>query len=100
MNLIYFKLILNSHKILLTSTKSVQYNYFVKNVTFKADEKILQKARIRAKEENTSLNEIFNNWLEVFVKNKQNAKDYDLLMKNLNYVSSGQKFSRSELNER
>lgn len=72
----------------------------MKNVTFKADEKILQKARIRAKEENTSLNEIFNNWLEVFVKNKQNAKDYDLLMKNLNYVSSGRKFSRSELNER
>ncbi len=75
-------------------------NNNMKNITFKADEKILQKARIRAKEENISLNEVFINWLEIYAKNKQKAKDYDLLMKNLEYASAGRKFSRAEFNER
>lgn len=72
----------------------------LKNITFSADEKLIQKARERAAKEHTTLNERFRNWLKRFAMKKQSAEYYNDLMTHLEYVKTDRTYSRDELNER
>ena len=72
----------------------------LKNITLSADEKLIKKARERAMQRNTTLNESFRQWLKQFVNSSINNDDYDKLIKNLRYAKTGRKYSRSEMNER
>lgn len=72
----------------------------LKNITFSAEEMLVQKARERAMKEKKTLNEIFRDWLSRYVGQESNAKEYDRLMKKMNYVRAGRKFTREEMNER
>lgn len=72
----------------------------LKNITLSAEEKLIKKAREKAKNQETSLNAIFRSWLERYVNSDKNSKEYKNLMRSISYVEVGRKFSREEMNER
>ncbi len=72
----------------------------LKNLTLSADENLIEKARKRAGQLNTTLNAEFRKWLKKYSSEKSIADNYSLIMEHLEYVQAGQRFSRDELNER
>lgn len=72
-----------------------------KNITFAADEALIEEARAAARAENTTLNEQFRLWLEQYARKRRAAKAMqtiaDLQKK---YSTGGRKFTREEMNER
>jgi len=72
----------------------------MQNITFRADRKLIERARRLAQERSTSMNELFNEWLEELSRETGRAAGYDELMQRLQKVESGGPFSRDELNER
>jgi hypothetical protein len=71
----------------------------MKNVTFSADDQLIERARKKAAREHTTLNERFRRWLEQYVGQPRGAS-YRQLMKSLSHVQSGRRFKREDLNER
>jgi hypothetical protein len=71
-----------------------------KNITLSADEELIQRARLRALEQNTSLNVAFRRWLSRYAGPESPEADYQNLMKKLKNVDAGRKFSREEMNSR
>ena len=76
------------------------YTMFVKNITLSADEHLIELARNKAREQHTTLNAAFREWLVQFTAQQDRAKEYDELMRRLRHVKAGRHFSRDELNER
>ena len=72
----------------------------LKNITFSADEKLINKARKRAASEQTTLNEEFRRWLEKYAERPHTEAAYYQLMKHFDYVKPGRSFHREEMNER
>ena len=78
----------------------IVYTITVKNITLSADEHLIELARNKAREQHTTLNEAFREWLGQFTAQEDRAKRYKDLMQRLRYVQPGRHFSRDELNER
>lgn len=72
----------------------------LKNVTFTAPETLLEKARKRARDERTSLNVVFREWLRNYSRHQDNIDRYKALMKQLRHIRTGGPFSREQMNER
>lgn len=72
----------------------------MKNLTFSADEDLIERARAIARAQKRTLNAAFREWLEEFTASEGDAQSFDALMKNLRGVDAGRHFSRDELNER
>lgn len=74
----------------------------MKNITLSADEKLIEKARAKARSEQTTLNEQFRQWLTTYVGRQQQADAAMTTIKELQskYSTNGQHFSREEMNER
>lgn len=72
----------------------------MKNITLSADEQLIERARRRAIEEHTTLNERFRHWLEQYVKRENREDAYRNFMDRNKLVDSGGEFSREEMNER
>ncbi len=72
----------------------------VKNVTLSADEHLIDLARQTARSHHTTLNSAFREWLEQYTSQVGSAREFDLLMRRLNHVGAGRKFTRDEMNER
>ena len=72
----------------------------MKNVTFKANEELIEKARLAALARGKTLNDAFQEWLQQFVGSAGNVQEFDSLMKRLRHVNSGGRFSRDEMNKR
>lgn len=72
----------------------------MKNITFSADEKLIEKARQKAAKEKTTLNKRFREWLSHYTKQEKRGSNYEKLMKELEHINSGGKFTRDEMNER
>jgi hypothetical protein len=72
----------------------------MRNVTFSAEERLLDAARRKAARERRSLNEVFREWLSRYAERDDAAEQFDRIMNRLRYVRSGRKFTRAELNER
>ena len=70
----------------------------MKNITFSADEGLIQKARERAASDHTNLNAAFRGWLARYAR--ASSDDFEALMDSLKSVRPGKTFSREELNER
>lgn len=72
----------------------------MKNITFTADEELIEAARAQAKAENTTLNEQFRLWLASYAR-KQRMQRYEDVMAGLRgEVVVGRKLARDEVNER
>jgi hypothetical protein len=72
----------------------------VKNVTLSAEESWIERARLRAATEKTTLNAAFRQWLRTYARAGEERTQYAELMKRLNHVKTTRAFSRDERNER
>jgi len=72
----------------------------MKNITFSADEDMIERARLRAIERKTNLNLAFREWLERYAGAAPTVEEYRQLMRRLKRVDAGRKFTREELNSR
>jgi len=72
----------------------------MKNITLSADEDLIERARLIAREQRRTLNEAFREWLAQFTQSAGDAQGFDALMTRLRDVDAGRHFSREELNER
>ena len=72
-----------------------------KNITFAADEALIEEARAAAKADNTTLNEQFRLWLEQYARKRRAQRAMETIARLRKYVDpGGKKFSREEMNER
>lgn len=70
------------------------------NITFNADKSDIELAREEARSQNTTLHELFREWLKGIAGRKHRAQEYRALMDQLRHVNAGRKFTREEMNER
>jgi hypothetical protein len=76
------------------------YTILVKNITFSADEHLIDQARATAAEQGTTLNAAFREWLEQFSGRAQRVRRFDELMERTKYFRVDRKYTREEMNER
>jgi hypothetical protein len=76
------------------------YTIFVKNITFSADENLIDQARRTAAERHTTLNDMFRDWLQEVSGREKWQRDFDELMEQLKHFSVDRKYTREEMNER
>jgi hypothetical protein len=73
----------------------------MKNITLSADERLIEEARAKAREERTTLNEQFRRWLEEYVGRRERAERAMRTLEELRKtVRLRGPFTRDELNER
>lgn len=73
----------------------------MKNITFSADDELIEAAREAARADNTTLNEQFRLWLEEYTRQRR-VRQFQEMMKELKgkVSTGGRKFTRDEMNER
>jgi len=69
------------------------------NITFNADKSGIEPAREEAQSQNTTLHDLFRDWLKGLA-GRIRARKYRALMHKLRYADAGRKFTRDEMNER
>jgi len=79
----------------------------MRNVTFSADESIIERACEVARSEGKELETAFREWLDSYASRfvadevrRPTAEEIDALFRSLKHVNAGRKFSRDEMNER
>jgi hypothetical protein len=72
----------------------------MRNITFSAEDDLIDKAREIAGREQRTLNEVFCEWLASYVGREDIGQRYDELMSRLDYVRFDRKLTREEMNER
>ncbi|TGL31539.1 antitoxin [Leptospira koniambonensis] len=72
----------------------------MKNVTFRIDENLIQKARAKAIDLNKSLNELFVEWLTTFSNDNRESLDYKKYISKYSHIKIKEKYSRDQMNER
>ena len=72
----------------------------LKNITLSAPEDAIERARLHARQQHTTLNEAFREWLEHFGGGRASVDEYRQMMADMRGVRPGRKFTREEMNER
>jgi hypothetical protein len=73
----------------------------MKNITFSADERLIEEARAEARKRNTTLNEEFRRWLEGYVDRQAKARRAMETIRDLQKtIHLKGPFPRDELNAR
>jgi hypothetical protein len=73
----------------------------MKNITFSADEDLIEEARAVARSRRTTLNVAFREWLVQFTARPSSARRAEAFLRSLRHVDSGgRRFTRDEMNER
>jgi len=74
----------------------------MKNITFSADERLIEAARERARSERSTLNEQFRQWLQAYVGSEQLVATAESVINDLRtkLSTSGRRFTREEMIER
>jgi hypothetical protein len=76
------------------------YTAFVRNITFSADESVIDRARDVARSEHKTLNDAFREWLTWYASRRATRREIRSLFERLKYADAGRKFTRDEMNER
>lgn len=72
-----------------------------RNITFSADEALIDAAREAARSQNTTLNEQFRLWLEGYARQRQADLALETLQRiRSRYQMTGPELTRDEMNER
>ena len=71
----------------------------MKNITFRMNENLIQNARMKARSEKKSLNDLVSDYLTHYTGMEKNF-NYRKIIEHCRYVKAGRKFSREEMNER
>jgi len=72
----------------------------MKNVTFSADESLIEQARLVARSQHKTLNAAFREWLEQYAAQARGGAAVDGLKRRLRHVGSAGPYTRDEMNER
>jgi predicted transcriptional regulator len=72
----------------------------MRNITLSADEDLIERARLIARAQRTTLNAAFREWLAQFAASSGDEQSFDALMKRMKHVDAGKHFNRDEMNER
>lgn len=73
----------------------------IKNITFSAEDTLIEEACEVARADNTTLNEQFRLWLEDYARRRRVQKFQELMEQvRGKYSSGGRRFTREEMNER
>lgn len=73
----------------------------MKNITLSADEALIEGARRRAQAENTTLNNVFRDWLAQYAEPRRlSAEDVRRAAMAVGHFRAGSRFTRDERNER
>ena len=73
----------------------------MKNITFSADERLIELAREEARARKTTLNALFREWLAEIARREENRARAEAAMRKLSgHLSFAGKLDRDELNER
>jgi hypothetical protein len=73
----------------------------MKNITFSADERLIELARDEARNRKTTLNQLFRDWLEDLAARDERRRRADVAYGNLAaHITSIPKFTRDQMNER
>jgi hypothetical protein len=72
----------------------------VKSITFRANEHLIERARLVARSQGKTLNIVFREWLEQFADRAGNVQEFGALMKRLGHIKTCGPFSREEMNNR
>jgi hypothetical protein len=76
------------------------YPIFVRDITFSADESIIERAREVARRENKTLEAAFYDWLVLYASRNVTEAEVLALFDSPKHVEAGRKFTRDEMNER
>lgn len=72
----------------------------MKNITLSADEHLIRQAREQARAQQTTLNQLFRDWLRDLANQEQRTQAIDSLFDRMHTVDSGSAFSREDMNAR
>ena len=72
----------------------------MRNITFRAEPADIEAARAQAREENTTLNALFQAWLASYAGRQRMQRYQDAMATLRGKVVTGRKFTRDEMNER
>ena len=72
----------------------------MKKITFRADERLVERVRLFAKSRNMTLSSLFREWLGQFAVQRGSVQEFDALMKRLKHVQAGRSFNREQMNQR
>ena len=72
----------------------------MRNITFSADDDLIELARTIAQSQRKTLNDAFREWLQDFVRQSGSTQEYRSLMRRLRHIHSGGPYSRDEMNDR
>ena len=72
----------------------------MKNVTLRAEEHLIEQARLIARSQHKTLNAVFREWLLQFTSHAGNGQEFRSVMRRLRHVDTGRHFSRDEMNKR
>ena len=70
----------------------------MKNITLSADEDLIAQAREQARARQTTLNQLFRQWLAEVAEQKERNYKIEALLDRLDRVDAGGNFSREEMN--
>jgi hypothetical protein len=76
------------------------YTVIVKNITLSADEHLIEEARQVARDQHTTLNAAFREWLTEFSARQTRMQEYDAFMEKMKDFKIDRKYTREEMNER
>jgi FMN phosphatase YigB (HAD superfamily) len=86
---------------ILDHENRVHYIRVMKNITFSADERLIEFARDEAKNRKTTLNQLFRDWLEdLAARDERRSKATAAYEKLATQITSIPKLTRDEMNER
>jgi hypothetical protein len=72
----------------------------MRKITFNADKADIELARESARRQDTTLDELFREWLREVAAGQERTQEYRALMESSRHVHAGRKFTRDEMNER
>lgn len=72
----------------------------MKNVTFSADERLIEQAREEARARKTTLNALFREWLEDIARRESRREKIDAVFEEMAAYNAGGNFTREDMNER
>jgi hypothetical protein len=76
------------------------YTASMRNITFSANEDLIDQARQVAHEQRKTLNDAFRDWLAQYAASRSDVAGFDEFMGRINPMRAGRHFTREEMNER
>lgn len=70
----------------------------MKNITFSADEEVIELAREEARRRKTTLNQLFREWLDDLAARDERRRKIDELFKRMDEYDAGGPYTREEMN--